>query len=146
VLTVLTDQNVSKTESVMSAVSLFLDKVSISLSATCAIHCLLLPVALVLLPSLAVLPVGDESFHQLLIVLVMPASIFALTMGCRRHRYWRVMVCGFAGLLLLLLAALAGHDLLGEFWEKVLTIIGASLVAIGHVMNFRQCKTVDCDH
>ena len=126
--------------------SLFFDKASIGLSAVCAIHCLLLPVALVLLPSLALLPVGDERFHVLLLVMVLPASVIALTLGCRRHQQWRIFLCGVLGLVVMLATVVAGHDLLGEFWEKVFTVFGAGLVAIGHVMNFRQCKTADCDH
>jgi len=137
---------ISQNDSAMNSISLFLDKASISLSAICAVHCLLLPVALVLIPSIAVLPLGDESVHQLLIVLVLPSSIFALTMGCRRHRQWRVMICGVVGPTVLLMTIIAGHDVLGEFWEKLFTVIGASLVAIGHVVNFRQCKAADCSH
>ncbi|MBT5686848.1 MAG: MerC domain-containing protein [Gammaproteobacteria bacterium] len=123
-----------------------LDKASISLSVVCAIHCLLLPLALVLIPSIAVLPIADERFHQLLVVLVLPTSLFALTIGCRRHRQWRVMVCGALGLTVLFLTVLAGHEMLGEFGEKSLTLLGAILVAISHIINFRQCKTTKCKH
>ncbi|MBT6584605.1 MAG: MerC domain-containing protein [Gammaproteobacteria bacterium] len=123
-----------------------LDKASISLSVVCAIHCLLLPLALVLIPSMAVLPIADERFHQLLVVLVLPTSLFALTIGCRRHRQWRVMVCGALGLTVLLLTVLAGHEMLGEFGEKSLTLLGAILVAISHIINFRQCKATKCKH
>ncbi|MBT3625721.1 MAG: MerC domain-containing protein [Gammaproteobacteria bacterium] len=123
-----------------------LDKASISLSVVCAIHCLLLPLALVLIPSIAVLPIADERFHQLLVVLVLPTSLFALTIGCRRHRQWRVMVCGALGLTVLFLTVLAGHEMLGEFGEKSLTLLGAILVAISHIINFRQCKATKCKH
>ena len=102
--------------------------------------------ALVLLPSLAALPLADESFHIFLLILVAPTSAFALTLGCRRHRQWKIMFCGIAGLLTLLLAVIAGHDILGEFLEKLLTMLGACLVAISHVLNFKECKTADCDH
>jgi len=95
---------------------------------------------------MAVLPIADERFHQLLVVLVLPTSLFALTIGCRRHRQWRVMVCGALGLTVLLLTVLAGHEMLGEFGEKSLTLLGAILVAISHIINFRQCKTTKCKH
>ncbi len=81
-----------------------------------------------------------------LIVLVIPASVVALTLGCRRHRQWRFIVFGAGGLMVLLLTVLAGHAFLGELWEKVFTVVGATLVAIAHILNFRQCKTADCAH
>ena len=125
---------------------LLLDKAAIGLSALCAIHCLLLPVALVVLPSLAVLPFDDEHFHQLLVVVVLPTSLFALGMGCRRHHQWRIFAWGGAGLLVLTLAALLGHEILGEHLEKVVTLTGTSLVAAGHFMNYRRCRAVNCQH
>lgn len=137
---------VNGSQGALNGASLVLDKASISLSVVCAIHCLLLPLALVLIPSMAVLPIADERFHQLLVVLVLPTSLFALTIGCRRHRQWRVMVCGALGLTVLFLTVLAGHEMLGEFGEKSLTLLGAILVAISHIINFRQCKTTKCKH
>jgi hypothetical protein len=122
-----------------------LDRASIGLSAICAIHCLTLPIALALIPSLASLSVGDERFHQWLIAIVLPTSLFALTMGCRRHRHWQVLAWGLAGLSLLSLTAVLGHDLLGEQLERSLVLAGAILVAISHLKNFRRCRAVDCE-
>jgi len=143
---VLIKLKVNGSQGALNGASLVLDKASISLSVVCAIHCLLLPLALVLIPSIAVLPIADERFHQLLVVLVLPTSLFALTIGCRRHRQWRVMVCGALGLTVLFLTVLAGHEMLGEFGEKSLTLLGAILVAISHIINFRQCKATKCKH
>ena len=126
--------------------ALLLDKTAIGLSAFCALHCLLLPVGLALLPSLATLPFGDESFHQGLIFLVLPTSFLALTLGCRRHRRWSVFAIGALGISILFITALFGHDLMGEFGEKTATLTGSSLVVVGHLMNFRQCREIDCQH
>ncbi len=123
-----------------------LDKTAISISALCVMHCLLVPVALILIPAFSVLPLADEKFHQLLIVLVLPVSVVALWMGCNKHRHWPVLVWGVAGLTVLVLTAAFGHDLLGEVFEKVATVVGALLLAIGHVQNYRQCQATDCEH
>lgn len=133
-------------ESVVNKFGLLLDKTAIGLSAICAIHCLALPVALALLPSLALLPVADESFHLLLVWLVLPTSVVALALGCKRHQQWQVLAWGIAGLAVLVFAAALGHDLLGENLEKWTTVAGASLVATGHVLNYRHCQTADCQH
>lgn len=130
----------------MDKVTLFLDKTAIGLSAICVVHCLALPLALVLLPSIAALPVGEESFHKVLIYLVLPTSLIALTFGCKKHEQWRVLGFGFSGLIVLLFTAFFGHDLLGHDLEKLVTVFGASLVATGHVLNFRHCQTQECEH
>jgi len=133
-------------ESVVNKFGLLLDKTAIGLSAICAIHCLALPVALALLPSLALLPVADESFHLLLFWLVLPTSVIALALGCKRHQQWQVLAWGFAGLAVLVFSAALGHDLLGETLEKWATVAGASLVATGHILNYRHCQSADCQH
>lgn len=123
----------------------FFDKAAIGLSAICAIHCLTLPIALAMIPSLVLLEVGDEKFHQLLIFCVLPTSLIALTMGCRRHRHWQVLGWGLVGLSILLLTAVLGHDLVGEKIEKFATLCGAMLVVMSHLMNFRRCRANDCE-
>jgi len=116
------------------------DKLSIALSMLCAIHCLVLPFILVILPSLAVLQLQDESFHLWMLYAVLPISIFALTMGCKKHKRYQLLAVGGTGLLLMVLAVTLGHDLLGEIGEKGLTLVGAILVATGHFLNFKSCQ------
>ena len=47
----------------MKSISINIDKVAIGLSLICTVHCLLLPVAFVLLPALAANTFGGERFH-----------------------------------------------------------------------------------
>jgi hypothetical protein len=129
----------------LNGITPLLDKTAIGISAICAIHCLAMPIALAMIPSLTLLEVGDDSFHQLLIVFVLPTSLFALTMGCRRHRHWRVLGWGLAGLSLLLLTAVFGHELMGEKMEKLAALSGAMLVVISHLMNYRRCRSTNCE-
>lgn len=129
----------------MTTISTRLDKTAISISALCVVHCLLLPVGMVLLPSVTVLTVlSDELFHIMMIAVVLPTSAIALTLGCKRHKSLLVVTLGSAGLLILGFAAFFGHGLLGEAGEKVTTVIGACMVAASHWQNFRLCKKLDC--
>ena len=116
------------------------DRFSISLSLLCVIHCLVLPFMLVLLPSLTALQLENEVFHTWMVVAVLPTSIYALTMGCRKHKRYRLLVLGITGLMLLTLTVILGHEITGELGEKILTVLGASLVAAGHLGNFRLCQ------
>ena len=123
-----------------------LDSAAIGISILCAAHCLFLPVALVLVPSFATLPFADEHFHVVLAAVVLPTSGIALFLGCRRHRQFRVLALGATGMAVLSVVALFGHDQLGESLEKAATVVGATIIATGHVLNFRRCRAVDCRH
>ena len=71
---------------------------------------------------------------------VIPISIFALTLGCKKHNRYSLLLLGFLGIACLISAVLL-EGLLGETGEKVLTLTGASLIAWGHFTNFKLCKT-----
>ena len=122
----------------------FADKAAIGLSSVCAVHCLALPVLLAIAPSLSAMGFADESFHLWMVVFVLPVSVFALTLGCRRHARYSLLLPGFIGLAILVLAALFGHALFGEMGEKIATLIGAALIAYVHLRNYRLCQQVEC--
>jgi hypothetical protein len=122
-----------------------LDRVAISASAVCAIHCLSLPLILTVLPTLGATFFGQESFHVVLLWLVIPLSIVALSMGCRKHKNWVVGLLGLVGLTLLFSAAALGHDLLGETGERFATLAGALFIGAGHFRNYSLCRRAACD-
>ena len=121
------------------------DKTAISLSTLCALHCLALPVLVVMLPSLTAWNLASEEAHLWLLVAVIPVSVYALTMGCRKHRQFNIMFLGLIGLALLIIAAWLGHDILGEIGEKTILTIGAAVIALSHLLNQRQCRRVSCE-
>ena len=121
------------------------DKSAIVLSFLCALHCLLLPAAIVLYPStLGFLP-GDESVHFALLFLVIPISAYALVKGGKVHKSRKVFITGISGLLVLVAAVVLGHDILGEIGEKILTVLGSIIVIIAHVQNHLICRATDCE-
>ena len=122
------------------------DKTAISLSLLCAIHCLAMPLVVVFLPAIAGLAIADEAFHLWMVAAVLPVSIYALSMGCKKHKNYRVLAAGGVGLAILVATALAGHDMLGEVAEKSLTVLGACVIALGHFWNYKLCQRRDsCD-
>ena len=127
----------------MRALQILSDKTAIGLSFLCTLHCLALPLLLVVLPSLAAMPFADEVFHLWMLALVIPISIFALTSGYRRHQSRDLLILGGAGLLIMILAAVFGHDIVGEAGEKWGTVIGAVMLAWGHFKNYRLCQHMD---
>ena len=121
------------------------DKAAISLSIICIIHCLALPLIVVLLPVLTALNLQDEAVHWWMLGAVVPTSLYALTMGCKKHKDYTVMVLGVVGLVILVITTFLGHDLLGEAGESIFTTLGALIIAGGHLINHRLCRRSDCE-
>jgi hypothetical protein len=96
------------------------------------------------LPSLSLLPLSEELFHALLLFLVIPVSIFAMVMGCKKHKSYNIIFYGALGLSILLISAVYGHDLFGESGEIASTLVGASVLSFGHIKNQKLCK--ECCH
>jgi hypothetical protein len=120
------------------------DKVAIGLSSLCVIHCLLLPVLILLVPSVSSFWFTDESFHQWMLVGVTCSSILALFIGYKKHGQKNIFAWGALGLSFLVFAFFFGHDVAGELGEKTLTVLGAFIISIGHFKNLRHCKTHSC--
>ena len=116
-----------------------IDKMAISLSVVCAIHCLIFPFIIVLLPNIAAWHINDEGFHQWILLAVLPMSIYALTMGCKKHLRFHLAIIGSLGLIMLVAAAFLGDSLLPEIWEKTLTVIAVSIITLSHYWNFKLC-------
>ena len=132
----------------MSPVSITttLDKLAISTSTVCAIHCLSLPLLLAVFPAVGATIFGQESFHQVLLWVVIPLSVVGLTLGCRRHKDRLVVLLGLVGLVVLILVATMGHSSLGEVGERTATLAGSCAIAIGHIRNYLLCRGSECDH
>lgn len=111
------------------------DKFAIGLSLMCTVHCFATPVILALLPSFAVLQINGEQFHLWVLAVVLPTSLLALSLGCKKHKRTRYMACGVVGLAFLIIAVWLGQ----EEAEKVLTLIGSAFIALAHWFNYQQC-------
>ena len=129
----------------MQLATLKMDKAAIGLSLMCVAHCLLTPIAIVMLPALGAMFLEDERFHSVLLFLVLPTSLLALTIGCRKHRRIEIVLIGLAGLLILFSVVIIGEESLGKFGEKAATVFGALIIAFAHVRNFTLCRRYDCN-
>jgi hypothetical protein len=121
-----------------------LDRIAVALSGICVLHCLLTPVLIVSFPILAATSMADDAFHQVLLWLVLPASLLALSLGCFRHKDRAVLTLGLAGLSLIMVTAMVGHDSFGETGERIATVIGGVTLALGHLRNHRLCRRDSC--
>ena len=121
------------------------DKTAISLSALCLVHCLLVPSFLVFLSGYISLSYNNELIHYSILFIAIPVSIYALITGVKNHNSYSYLYAGLLGILTLILAVTLGVQMWGEAGEKILTTVGALLVAISHFKNYRLCREVECD-
>jgi hypothetical protein len=121
------------------------DKTAISLSALCLVHCLLVPSFLVFLSGYISLSYNNEFIHYAILFIAIPVSLYALITGVKNHKSFTYLYVGLSGILVLVLAVTFGVQIWGEAGEKILTTIGALLVAISHFKNYRLCREIECD-
>jgi hypothetical protein len=117
------------------------DVLAVSLSVLCILHCLLLPIMVITIPSMASLFFVHEAFHAWMVMTVIPVSAMALYSGWKEHRVVKIGAIGFMGLLLLSCAAFLGHDFLSESSEVFLTVIGTTVITLAHIWNYVLWKT-----
>ena len=128
---------------------LLADGVALGLSGACLAHCLALPVVVAAAPALGASLFAQPFVHPVLLALAAPAAVWAIGLGARRHGRWVLpaLLAGIGlGVMLLGAApdiwhdaihALAIHDL----WhaaEQPLTVLGVSVLAAAHVLNWRR--------
>jgi len=121
------------------------DKLSITLSLACMIHCLLMPSFLILTSGFLALSIDNELIHKVFLIIVLPVSLYALITGYQNHKILSYLYLGISGLWLLFFAVFFGEGVFGEFTEKSLTLIGSMIVASSHYKNYKACKELACE-
>ena len=122
-----------------------IDGLAISLSFICAVHCLFTPSFVILAPTLLSISFDNEFIHYLILILAIPVSVFALSIGYKAHKNLSMFVIGILGLSILLFALFYGNSVFGETGEKGLTVLGSIIVASAHFRNLKVCKKLDCE-
>lgn len=117
------------------------DAMGVGLSFACLVHCLVLPLILLLAPALSAWLALPEAFHAAILLLAAPAAFAAMSGGWRRHRHAGPALLAAGGLGLLALG-LAGHEgwlgaLDPEAADRWFTSAGAIALAAAHLANWR---------
>ena len=120
------------------------DKIAISLSIACVIHCFFMPSFIVLFPAFLPVQLDNELIHYLMLWFIIPISVFALSKGFINHKRISFLFIGITGLFILIYAVLLGESNMGETSERTITLIGSIIVSIAHYKNFRTCSDMDC--
>lgn len=119
------------------------DKLGIFISSLCAIHCLVTPLFVFILPTLG-MSLHHPLFHWTIALLVIPLGVFAFWQGYKHHHHLSVLITGILGISIVGLAALLPHSWIHFFGHDVVTIIGSIFLITAHYLNRRACR--HCRH
>ena len=120
------------------------DKIAMTLSMICVIHCFFVPSFLILGAGYLSFAIDNEFVHKVIVLLAVPISIFALSIGYKNHKTSSFIPMALFGLVLLILAVVLGESVLGEAGEQILTLLGSISLAYAHYKNYETCKDLDC--
>ena len=113
-----------------------IDKLGISLSGICAVHCFLTPILLLLIPSWGG-HFHQEGVHWFFFLFVAPLAAYSFWRTYKAHKNIKPLILGFLGLVVLSLPILieSFHNV-GHF----ISLIGSILMIIAHLQSLRcQC-------
>ena len=120
----------------------FWDRIGISASILCAIHCVLTPALVILIPFVGHF-LSASWVHITIAVVIFPVAVWALWSGYRRHRHPRILIAGGVGLALMAAGmTLENSDPSSrETALQTLLLISAGLtLAAAHWFNLRACR------
>ena len=120
------------------------DKIAMTLSVICVIHCFFVPSFLILGAGYLSLTIDNEFVHKAIVLLAIPISLFALSIGYKNHKTSSFIPMAVFGLLMLILAVVLGESVLGETGERIFTLFGSAALAYAHYKNYQTCKELDC--
>ena len=123
-----------------------LDKAGMIASITCAIHCMVMPLVVTLLPIFGLSLFATEEFEWMLLMVSAMLGVTSLCFGFRKHKSFRAFSFLGIGLTFLVIGRLA-HEHVSHF--RVFTfdiyllflVAGAILVAFSHWLNNKLCKS-----
>jgi hypothetical protein len=113
------------------------DRIGISASLLCVVHCLFTPLLVLFMP-IAGEFFSHETFHVIIAVIVFPVAVWALWNGYQQHHKRSVLYFGAAGITLMIFGMI-----LGEFdrrFEYAGMISAGLLLAWAHYTNLRSCR------
>ena len=120
------------------------DRLAMSLSLACILHCLFMPAFIITSVSFASIQDSDALLDNSILFLAIPISLYALLSGKRNHNNNLIFIVGVSGLTVLFLALFSEGNFYGFPLETLLTIIGSSIVISAHYKNYQICQRLDC--
>ncbi len=114
-----------------------LDRIGITATSLCALHCILLPVILPALPLLGVSFLADHVWEHVFLVFTAILGTIAMFSGFKRYHR---KLYPFYLLILGVVIYWQKHDF-SEDVQPFFIIIGATLIVAAHIINIKLCNS-----
>lgn len=114
-----------------------LDRLGITATSLCALHCILLPIILPALPLLGLSFLADHVWEHVFLIITAILGSYAVLSGFKRYHK---KLYPFYMLLLGVVIYWMKHDF-GEEWQPLFIISGASLIVAAHLINIKLCNS-----
>ncbi len=111
----------------------FWDRIGIGLSGICAIHCLLVPVIVSLIPLWPAFEEFHEYTHLIFFLAIAPTVVLSLR---RKHESLSTTIYLIVGVFIIFLAWFF-NETLGDYGEAGITLIGSLMLIRGHWLNYK---------
>lgn len=123
----------------------FMDIAGVFASTLCTIHCILLPIVVVLLPVFAK-PIMEHDFvHVGLAGFVLVFCLMAYIPGYMAHHDKKLIWIGAAGITLVFFATFVARAW-GEVMEGIIITMGNTVIIFGHMLNRKLLAHAKCKH
>ena len=121
-----------------------LDKVGITASLICAIHCSLLPILVVIFPIFSLSLFATETFEWIFLLISLCLCIVSLCFGFKKHKSFKAFSFAGMGFALLVIARMFNdhhkHKEIEFDTFNIILLVGGLLVATSHYINNLLCK------
>jgi hypothetical protein len=116
------------------------------ISGLCVVHCVALPVVLLLFPSIALKYLPSEDWtHVILLAFILGVAGMAFVTGYRVHGQWRPVAWLLIGLVVIVYATFFAHRQLGHLSEPLIAVAGSLCLIRAHFLN-HHCKRCHNHH
>lgn len=117
-----------------------LDKLGVSLSTICLIHCLILPAFIIFFPIISLSFLMSEIIEWIFLFLSIVVALSSLCLGYKKHRSKKsLMILGF-GFIFLFLSKYSNFNELNII-HNIFVLVGALCIIVAHLINSKLCNS-----
>lgn len=115
----------------------FWDRVGISTSILCVIHCLFTPVLIVVAPLVGA-TLDSHWIHPVIVAVAVPVAVWALWNGYKHHRHISTIYLGAIGITCIAIAMIFGTD--HNAIEICFMVAAGVFLSLAHYKNLTACR------
>lgn len=107
----------------------------------CLVHCTLLPLIFIFLPTSALYLMLDSKIEFILLALACVLNIYNICFGVKTHKKYKIIWLFSIGIVLTLMGFFLHHHDHGAHKQlNILMILGSFMLIVSNIVNNKMCK------